>query len=214
MVHWSEGRPREHPRDNFPPRDAASVRAFVAVRMNHQVEGTVAAMIEELRREHDGVSWVARANLHVTLKFLGTAVEAHRLERLTAALHELAARTAPFTIVAEGLGAFPDFEHPRAIWTGLHSVELGALASRVETTAVECGFERDDHRWNGHLTIGRVREASRLGDLRAAIRASSGRRFGTSEIESITLYRSHPGAESSRYEALATLLFHRPGQPA
>jgi 2'-5' RNA ligase len=208
MVHWSENRPREHSHDNFPPHDLKPVRAFVAIRMSEQVENAVAAMSDTIKRPRDGIQWVPRAKLHITLKYLGPAVDPHRLERLTAGLHEVAMKTASFEVAARGLGAFPNLEHPRAIWVGLHSVELGALAARVETAGAEYGFERENRRWSGHLTIGRVRDNHLTAKTRAALHAAMDTEFGTSRIESITLYRSHLAPEGASYEALATFLFH------
>jgi RNA 2',3'-cyclic 3'-phosphodiesterase len=186
------------------------VRAFVAIRMKDQVEDSIAKMIDELRHPDDGVRWVPRANLHVTLKFLGPAVDSHRLQQLAAGLHPLATKTAPFELAATGVGAFPNLEHPRAIWVGLHNVESGALAAlaaRLETVAAEYGFEREKRRWSGHLTIGRVRGESIKGKTRDALNAMREREFGVSRIESLTLYRSHLGPEAASYEALATFLF-------
>jgi 2'-5' RNA ligase len=197
-------------RDDLGSRDAKGVRAFVAVRMNEQVEDSVAKTIDELKHPDDGVRWVPRANLHITLKFLGPAVDPHRLHQLTAGLHQLATRTAPFEVAATGVGAFPDLEHPRAIWVGLHSVEAGALAAlaaRLETVAAEYGFEREKRRWTGHLTIGRVRDEPINGKTRDALRALQAREFGVSKIESLTLYRSRLGPDGANYEALATFLF-------
>jgi 2'-5' RNA ligase len=211
MVHWAEGHSREHARDNFPSHGHPGVRAFLAIRMSTQVEEAVAATIEELSRPHDGVGWVRPANLHVTLKFLGPAVDAHRLEHLTGALHDFAIETDPFELTAEGLGAFPNLQRPRAIWVGLHSAELGALASRVEMLSSESGFAHDDRRWTGHLTIGRVRNLRGFSKTRNAILKLKDREFGTSRIESLTLYRSHLGKEGARYEPLATYLFGKHG---
>ncbi len=197
-------------RDDLGRREAKGVRAFVAIRMNEQVEDVVAKTIDELRHPDDGVRWVPRANLHITLKFLGAAVDSHRLQRLTAGLHQLATKTAPFEVAAAGIGAFPNLEHPRAIWVGLHSVESGALAAlaaRLETVAAEYGFEREKRRWSGHLTIGRVRGESINDETRDALNALRDREFGVSKIESITLYRSHLGPDAASYEALATFLF-------
>ena len=209
MVHWTENRPREHSHENFPPHDLKPVRAFVAIRMSAQVEDAVAAMTEKIKQPGDGVRWTPRANLHITLKFLGPSVDPHRLERLTAGLQEVAMKTAPFEVAARGLGAFPNLEHPRSIWVGLHSVELGALAARVETAAAEYGFERENRRWSGHLTIGRVRDTHHLSaGTREAMEAAKETEFGVSKIESITLYRSHLAPEGASYEALATFLFH------
>jgi len=208
MPHWSENRPREHSHDNFPPHDSKPVRAFVAIRMSEPVEHAVAAMSDTIKRPRDGIRWVPRANLHITLKYLGPAVDPHRLERLTAGLHEVAMKTAPFEVAARGLGAFPNLEHPRAIFVGLHSVELGALAARVESASTECGFEHEGRRWSGHLTIGRLRDAHLSAKTRYALEAAKDTDFGVSKIESITLYRSNLSPEGATYEALATFLFH------
>jgi RNA 2',3'-cyclic 3'-phosphodiesterase len=210
MAHWAEDQAQRDLRDDLGNREAKGVRAFVAVRMNEQVEDAVAKTIDELRRPDDGVRWVPRANLHITLKFLGAAVDSHRLQQLTAGLRQLATRTAPFEVAAAGVGGFPNLEHPRAIWVGLHNVESGALAAmaaRLETVAAEHGFEREKRRWSGHLTIGRVRGESIKDETRDALNVVRDRNFGVSKIESITLYRSHLGPNAASYEALATFLF-------
>jgi len=122
----------------------------------------------------------------------------------------LALKTLPFEVAAAGIGGFPNLEHPRAIFVGLHSVESGALAAlaaRLETVAAEHGFEREKRRWSGHLTIGRVRGESIKDETRDALNAVGERNFGVSKIESITLYRSHLGPNAASYEALATSLF-------
>ena len=197
-------------RDDLGQREAKGVRAFVAVRMNEQVEDAVAEAIDELRHPHDGIRWMPRQNLHVTLKFLGPSVDSHRLQQLTAGLRQLAARTAPFEVAAAKVGAFPGLAHPRTIWVGLHSVEAGALAalaSRLETVAAEYGFPRESRRWSGHLTIGRARDRQIARKTRDALLAARDREFGVSKIESLTLYRSHLGNDGSTYEALATFLF-------
>lgn len=209
-THWAEGQARTDLRDDFGNREAKGVRAFVAVRMNEQVEEAVAKTIDELRHPHDGIRWVPRANLHITLKFLGPAVDSHRLQQLAGGLRQLAAKTAPFEVVAAEVGAFPALEHPRTIWVGLHNVESGALAAlaaRLETVAAECGFEREKRRWSGHLTIGRVGDRRIARKTRDALLAAREREFGVSKIESLTLYRSHLSDGPARYEALATFLF-------
>jgi RNA 2',3'-cyclic 3'-phosphodiesterase len=209
MTHWAESQARTNLRDDLGQHEKR-VRAFVAIRMNEQVEESVAKTIDELRHPHDGVRWVPRANLHITLKFLGPAVDSHRLQQLTGGLRQLAARTAPFELAAAGVGAFPDLEHPRTIWVGLRGMESGALAAlaaRLETVAVECGFEREKRRWSGHLTIGRIGDRKISSATREALHAARDRDFGVSSIESITLYRSQLGPDGASYEALATFLF-------
>ncbi|MGH7814808.1 MAG: RNA 2',3'-cyclic phosphodiesterase [Candidatus Binataceae bacterium] len=207
MTHWSEGTPRQPARENFPERGAAGIRAFVAIRMSEAVEEKIGALIDRIRHPNDCIRWVRRANLHVTLKFLGPAVDPRRLAPFADAMRALAARTAPFEIEARGVGAFPDLDRPRVIWVRLESVELGALAARVEAAAAECGFAREERHWSGHLTIGRIRDPHGFTPTRAELAEAAREEFGASRIESITLYRSHLAPEGSTYEALATFLF-------
>lgn len=202
-----------HSRDDFPPSDAKSVRAFIAIRMNSRSEDAISAAINELSSASgDAVRWVKPANLHVTLKFLGPAVDPRRLEPLAEALHEVAAATIEFDAVARGFGAFPNLDRPNVIWVGIQGAESGtlaALAARVDNATALCGFERENRRWNGHLTIGRVRNHRPSAEFRDAARAMAEREFGVSRIESLTLYRSHLSDEGSRYEPLATFLLKR-----
>jgi RNA 2',3'-cyclic 3'-phosphodiesterase len=212
-MHWSEGGWRMHSRDDFPPSDAKSVRAFIAVRMNSKSIDAIGAAIDELRESSgDAVRWVKPANLHVTLKFLGPAVDPRRLEPLAGALHDVAEMTSEFDVTARGIGAFPNLGRPSVIWVGIAGVESGtlaALAARVDNASALCGFEREQKRWNGHLTIGRVRAHRPSAEFRDAARAMAERDFGMSRIESLTLYRSHLSDEGSRYEPLATFLLKR-----
>ncbi|HUO05095.1 MAG TPA: RNA 2',3'-cyclic phosphodiesterase [Candidatus Binataceae bacterium] len=212
MTHWFEGPPADHFRRNLPATAAEPIRAFVAIRLGETVEAAISDLIGEIKRPHDGIRWVPRENLHVTLKFLGPAVDTHRLEMLTTAMHSIVARTAPFPVEAAGTGAFPNLEQPRVVWVGLHGIELGAFAARIEKAASECGFPRETRRFSGHLTIGRVRDAHDFAATRKALIAANERSFGESRIESITLYRSHTGPSGSKYEPLATFLFrlHQP----
>lgn len=210
MTHWAEGQARTDVRNYLGPRESKGVRAFIALRMNEQVEDAVAKAIDEPKHPHDGIRWVPRTNLHITLKFLGPAVDTQKLQQLTSGLHQLAIKTAAFDVAAKGIGAFPDLRHPRAIWVGLHSVEAGALsalAARLEAVAADYGFEREKRRFSGHLTIGRVGKRRIAPETRDALEAMRDREFGVSRIESLTLYRSHLSDGPARYEALATFLF-------
>src|SRR5271154_945056 len=98
MTHWAEGQAPTSLRDDLGAREARGVRAFVAIRMSEPVEDAVARTIDELRHPHDGVRWVPRANLHITLKFLGPAVDSHRLQQLTICLRQLSAKTRTFAL--------------------------------------------------------------------------------------------------------------------
>jgi RNA 2',3'-cyclic 3'-phosphodiesterase len=193
--------------ENFADSLSAQVRAFIAVRMSQEVETALAEFIEAQRLASDGIQWVRRANLHVTLKFLGPAVEPARLASLAELLERVARATAPFTVVARGIGGFPDLARPRVIWAGLESEALAVLAREVESAAERCGFERERRGWSGHLTIGRVRNFRAARAPLRALEQERDRDFGASQVSAMALIRSHLAPAGSTYEPLASFAF-------
>ena len=107
------------------------LRAFVAIGLSAATESSLAGLIDELRAPGDSINWARRTNFHLTLRFLGAAVDSGLIAPLTAGLEAVARATAPFEVTARGLGAFPDLVRPRVIWAGLEVGELIALAGRV-----------------------------------------------------------------------------------
>jgi RNA 2',3'-cyclic 3'-phosphodiesterase len=189
---------------------SGQIRAFVALRLSAEVERTVADFIESLRppgNARSAIRWVRRANLHLTLRFLGDRVEAPRLERLGRALIRIAAATPCFTIGVRGIGAFPHLTRPRVVWAGLESIELIALAASVERAAIESGLAPEHRAYTRHLTIGRIVDLGGWGEMRPAIEAAAELEFGQSEARSMRLYRSRLTVESASYEELARYPF-------
>jgi 2'-5' RNA ligase len=183
----------------FPDR----VRAFVALRMSAEVEDVLTDFVESQRAWSSGVRWVRRANLHLTLRFLGDRVAAEQLERLHQGLEEIAARTAPFVVEVRGTGTFPNSKRPRVVWVGLASGELVDLAGRVEAVAVQCGFAPERRPFAPHLTIGRVPHRQGWATAPRALIEGATRAFGATRADSMTLYRSVLGPETSSYSELA-----------
>jgi 2'-5' RNA ligase len=151
----------------------------------------------------DGIRWVRRANFHLTLFFLGPAVPRERLAPIADALGAIAEASAPFEIVARGVGVFPNPARPRVIWVGLEGDGLAALAARVAQAAARYGFAPERRAYSPHLTIGRVRSLNSPGRLRRALGEAAGSSFGISRIDGVKLYRSELGPQSSIYHELA-----------
>jgi 2'-5' RNA ligase len=179
------------------------IRAFVALRMSVEVESAISQFVDPLRDLRRGVRWVRPANLHLTLRFLGDAVDRNLLLPLDKTLNQLTGQTAPFMLRAYGTGAFPNLDRPRTIWIGLVSEQLIQLAQQVEIAAVEAGFTPEGRRYTPHLTVGRVRDLRGWQRVRHVLRESSNQDFGSALISEMILYRSILGGEASQYHVLA-----------
>jgi len=180
------------------------VRTFLAIRVGDEVEAAIYRLIEELRAPNDGVAWARRDKLHVTLKFLGAAIEPARLAPLAEAVAAVSDAAVAFQVRTRGIGAFPNLRRPRVLWTGLESQALVRLATQVEEAAAHLGFEPAQRPWAPHLTIARIRDPRRVGSLLGRLQAANQSEFGESSVDEIALYRSHLASNGSRYERLAT----------
>ena len=183
----------------FPDR----IRAFVAVRLNAEVEDEIAKFVQPLRELPSGIRWVRLANLHLTLRVLGNAVDSNLLSLLDQHLNQIAKQTLPFALQARGIGAFPNLQRPRTIWIGLVAEHLTQLVRQVEAAAEQAGFAPERRLYAPHLTIGRVRDLQGWQQIRQALGPSTNRDFGTAPVSEMVLYRSTLGRETSRYNALA-----------
>ena len=135
------------------------MRIFVAVFPPAAVQAAVHAAAERLRRPADGVSWVKRENLHYTLRFLGELGE-DGARRVKEAADEAARAGGAFEAVIGALGAFPTARRARVLWAGMTAgaEPLLTAARALDAALGRRGFDRPDHPFSAHLTIGRVRE--------------------------------------------------------
>lgn len=162
----------------------------------------LAAAVERLRPLARDVAWVARDNVHLTLKFLGNVPTA-RLGAVEHALAVVAASQPAFDLVVEGLGAFPSRTRPRVLWAGVSAgaAELTALAARLDEALAGLGFARETRPFAAHATLGRVREPRRQPRLAAALDVSDD--FGRQRVSHVSLMRSQLSPRGARYTELA-----------
>ncbi len=147
-------------------------------------------------------------NLHVTLAFLGQTPD-ERLDDVTAAAREAAARVSRFTLSFDRVGQFPERGRPRVVWLGVadgaaSAVELGAgLYSGLRSRSVRF----DDRPLAPHLTLARVVEDASAAEAKtvgAAVRdlATPALRF---DVDGIAVVQSVLSPKGPRYTAVATV---------
>src|SRR4051794_28100006 len=138
-------------------------RIFLAMSFSVAVTRKIAEEVERLKQPMNDagfrVAWVPAANLHLTLKFIGS-VEEDLIEGITGACKRVAARYAPIEAKAAGLGAFPSLHKPNVLWVGVQAPQsLSALQRDVEAAMVDLGFDKEERAYHPHVTVGRVKEA-------------------------------------------------------
>jgi len=137
------------------------------------------------------IRWTPRSNLHLTLKFLGSH-EADLVDEFGRTMDEVVSDVAPFELTLSGLGAFPHPNNPRILWVGADeesSALLATLHSDIQKRLEPYGVEEDEHPFKAHVTVGRVK-SNNSPPLRSIRPEQLPDDFGTSRVDSVTLYES------------------------
>ena len=173
------------------------LRAFLAINLSVAVTRKVAEEVDRLRKGISAkVSWVAPANLHVTLRFLGS-IDENLIDGIAVRLKKVAARHPPFEARARGLGEFGG----HVLWAGVDGGEaLIKLQKDVEATMVELGFGREDKPFHPHITVGRVSRKELEGSIGEW---KSEQEFGASQVGEIVVYESRTHKAGAEYIARA-----------
>lgn len=137
----------------------------------------------------------AQQKLHLTLAFLGATPD-ERLGVVIAALREASALCAPFALVLDTFGVFPNERHPRIVWVGPSKPDPGfeQCAGAVYDGLTRAGFP-PDRKTHPHVTLCRLKSdpdnlLPRLGES------------WEMPVRQLTLFQSVPAGPTTRYVAL------------
>lgn len=144
--------------------------------------------------------WVARENLHVTLRFIGETNPAD-LEDLGLALDSL--RAPAFSLTLRGLGSFDKGGKVNAVWAGVDGdPALTHLQQKLESLVVREGFPPEPRKFVPHVTLARLK---RTPDYVVAQWLGQQPPLGplSFDVDRVVLYRSHLSDGGAHYERLA-----------
>lgn len=183
----------------------SKTRTFVAVAASEDLRERAQAAIATLRSAVDNIKWVSPENLHWTLQFLGDISDSEIADvcRLVA---KVASRFEPFPLTAEGIGAFPSVDRPRALWLGAGQggEDLCVLQRSIEEALAELGFRGERRRFVPHLTIGRVGRGSHGGTrLAEQVVALADFEGGAMIVEELTVFASRLERKGPAYHVLS-----------
>ena len=185
---------------------AGGKRLFVGVRVSVQTANALAAAAETLqRRAKDAgvtIKWVAPANYHVTLKFLGWTRD-DAIGAVRDALDEAIAGIAALKFRCARLGAFPSLEKASVLWAGVDHT-LDELAARVDRALAGIGYASEARPFHAHVTLGRLRETRSIREL---VLPLSEQMFSDTRIDGVTLFESETKPSGSVYRDLHRIAF-------
>ena len=179
------------------------MRAFLGIGLPAGVREAIASATAKVRGLHAPVAWTAPKNLHITLDFLGE-ISPERVALVERSMRDVASGIGPFSLIAEGGGAFPGTRNPRVLWVGfLEPLELvRQLQQNMGNALSGAGVHREDRSFHPHITVGRTRGALPPAWGERFVQALSGKGFGVVPVSSFTLYESRLGPGGAAYTPL------------
>lgn len=191
--------------------EVPALRLFIALSLPEEVKTEIEKAQAEFRRglRQASVRWTKREQFHLTLKFLGD-VAANRVEALTAAVRGAGQNVASLGLRAERVGFFPEQGRPRVVWVGVRDQDEKLLKLQRAVEAATRGYsaeEEPDNRFEGHVTLARIKAITRPESEQVAKLAATweGRSFGAWTAGEIEIIRSQLTPDGARYSTLATV---------
>ena len=103
-------------------------------------------------------SWVAKENLHLTLKFLGET-KLKQAEKIKEKIKGCLQNETSLKCMLNKIGALPKEKLARVIWAGVENEDnqIAELAKKIENSVFELGFKKEKRDFKNHVTICRPR---------------------------------------------------------
>lgn len=178
------------------------MRAFFCLPVDEDVRAAIGRAAERVRGETQmAATWVARANYHVTLRFLGDIDPLVTVD-LKALAARAAAECAPFSLALRTMGAFPSVERARVVWVGGETPDaFRDLTEAIERGLSSLGFPPEPKPAVAHVTIARLKGAPdrRLAQTVGRLGAIATREY---RPEAVILMQSELGSSGARYSPL------------
>lgn len=198
------------------------MRLFVALDLRDDVRRALGDLMAKLKPLCADARWVRPEGMHVTLKFIGHAVETGDAEKLDAVRASLGAVQSDRLVEMKfrGVGFFPNGSRPRVVWCGVQASEnLARLAADIDRALEPLGISREERAFAPHLTLARFKPArpgkhgrsDRAGGerLQSAAAEMAERDFGSARETEFHLFESITKLGGSEYRKLESYSFVR-----
>lgn len=180
------------------------MRTFIAIDLDSEIKTTLIQLIKELDIGNRSIKWVTEQGMHLTLKFLGE-IGREKVAGIEDVLRRISEKYEPFFLKFKGTGSFPPGKKiPSVLWVGIEQEEsLERLQSELEAELEKLGFPREKRKFHPHLTLGRVKAPSGLGQTLSLLEKYKDQSFGEMRVKKITFFLSTLRPTGAEYSILS-----------
>ena len=133
------------------------MRLFVAIELPEDVLDYFYDLQKKIDLGNAKVKWVAKKNIHITLKFIGN-VEDNLLDGIKSRLSKV--KYNKFSMALSKVGWFPEENSPRVVWIGVdNEKEVINLQKKIDETLLD--ILQGEQKFSAHITLGRVKRTDK-----------------------------------------------------
>lgn len=179
-------------------------RTFLALDLDDAILDRLLAVRAKLDDGQSKISWIERANLHLTLSFLGDVPD-DVLPLVCDTAAAVAGEVESFEMDIRGLTVTPPRGAPRMFWAEVADV-TGTLARLQQTLSdglLGLGLRQEDRAFHPHITLARIKFAHGPMELRRAAQACRNLEFGIQHVEELVAYSSELTREGPIYTPIS-----------
>ncbi|MEM2954427.1 MAG: RNA 2',3'-cyclic phosphodiesterase [Candidatus Nanoarchaeia archaeon] len=162
------------------------MRAFIAIDLPSALKDKINEFIFKIKEKNIvNAKFVAKENLHFTLKFLGE-VDEKIVNKLNSILENICLSQNSFDIELKGLGEFKK----RVLWIGCENHnDFQRLANEINLKLRVLGFPKEKF-FEPHLTIARIKSINDIKQFDQTIKNYKNKQFGSFKVSEVCLEQS------------------------
>ena len=170
------------------------MRVFIAIDIDKVIKDDLADLQRQMLGKVDirqgDAKWVNPKDMHLTLKFLGE-IDDKQLVDVCKITEEVAGRQKRFDIEIGGVGFFGG-QSARVLWVGAgkESENLLKLQDDLETQLAFAGWPEENRKFEGHLTLCRIKNAKAGFKLAQLSKEFKDYRLDIMPVEEVCIYQS------------------------
>ena len=168
-----------------------AARTFLAVDLDEVILDALVESRERLDDPQAKIRWVARQNLHVTVRFLGDVAD-DVLPEVCRRAGAAASKIDPFEFQVKSISCVPPSGQLRMVWANIVDLngKFAALHEAVTAELAGMGLHEENRPFRPHLTLARVKGIRDASAFRQTASAYADAEFGSQKAESLVVYSS------------------------
>ena len=184
------------------------MRTFLALELPEEIKTEVFGKIGQYRETApNGIKWVPRENIHITLQFIGDTKK-EDLPEITEFLSCSFRKIPKMKFMQPKLEIIPG-RNPRVIWISFstESKQIFGFSKNFKKKLVEMGYQLDSKPLKMHVTLGRIKK--RLPEILVKQILTTELKFESFLVEEATLYQSFLRPQGPIYEDIVNYKFSK-----